>query len=638
MKNSLLMQGFSLKGLTLRNRVVMAPMLSRLCNTDGSVSQQLIDYYVERAKGGAGLIIIEYCYIDQKESKARHGQLGVYHDRLIAGLADLAESIQECGAKAVLQICHAGRSSSVKFTGLEPIAPSAIPNYANETPREMIEEEIESTVQAFAEAAYRAKAAGFDGVELHGGHGYLIAQFLSPYTNIRQDRYGQDRGLFGLQVLDRVRSRVGQDYVVGFRISGDEFMQGGLTAEDAQEFSVRLERHGVDYIHVSGGSAETGQNIVIPVYLPQGHLLHLAQGIKQKVHVPVIAVGAIHDPGLAEEALQSGKADLIAMGRALISDPALPDKVRADRLDDIRPCLRCNEGCRSRMMEDKTQRCAVNAEVGRERLLRIRPASNPKRVCVIGGGPAGLEAARTLSLRGHQVTLLEQKDRLGGLLLYASVPEFKSEMRRFLEYLIRQVNVLKVDVRCRCRATIDMVNELRPDAVVLAAGSQPLLPQIPGVDQPFVTSALDLLSGSSQPGRRVLIAGGAAMGCEIAAHLAGQGREVTLLEMRGEVGLDLEPRARIALLSLLKQGGVEILKGWKLEKIGDGEVVAVDGNQNRQTIKGDTLVLATGFTPNQDLIQPLKEHFSEIHVIGDCLKPRKIYQAIHEGAYAGRAI
>ena len=380
MKNSLLMQGFSLKGLTLRNRVVMAPMLSRLCNTDGSVSQQLIDYYVERAKGGAGLIIIEYCYIDQKESKARHGQLGVYHDRLIAGLAELAESIQECGAKAVLQICHAGRSSSVKFTGLEPIAPSAIPNYANETPWEMSEEEIESTVQAFAEAAYRAKAAGFDGVELHGGHGYLIAQFLSPYTNIRQDRYGQDRGLFGLQVLDRVRSRVGQDYVVGFRISGTNYA-GRADREDAQEFSVRLERHGVDYIHVSGGSAETGQNIVIPVYLPQGHLLHLAQGIKQKVHVPVIAVGAIHDPGLAEEALQSGKADLIAMGRALISDPALPDKVRADRLDDIRPCLRCNEGCRSRMMEDKTQRCAVNAEVGRERLLRIRPASNPARLC-----------------------------------------------------------------------------------------------------------------------------------------------------------------------------------------------------------------------------------------------------------------
>ncbi|MCK9265121.1 MAG: FAD-dependent oxidoreductase [Deltaproteobacteria bacterium] len=640
MNNSLLMQGFSLKGLWLRNRIAMAPMLSRLCNTDGSVSQKLIDYYVERAKGGAGLIIVEYCYIDQNESKARHGQLGVYHDRFIAGLAELAEAIQECGAKTILQICHAGRSSSAKFTGLKPIAPSAIPNYANEKPREMSEEEIESIVQAFAEAAYRARAAGFDGVEIHGGHGYLIAQFLSPYTNIRQDRYGHDRGLFGLQVLDRVRSRVGRDYVVGYRISGDEFMQGGLTAEDAQEFSVRLERQGVDYIHVSGGSAETGQDIVIPVYFSQGHLLHLAQGIKQKVHVPVIAVGAIHDTRLAEDALQSGKADLIAMGRALIADPALPDKIRTGRLDDICPCLRCNEGCRSRMMEDKAQRCAVNAEAGRERLMRIRPASKSKRVCIIGGGPAGLEAARTLSLRGHRVTLLEQKDRLGGLLRYASVPEFKSEMRRFLEYLIRQVNALKVDVRYRCRATIDMVKEMRPDAVVLATGSQPLIPQIPGVDQPFVTSALDLLSGNLQPGKRVLIAGGAAMGCEIAAHLAGQGREreVILLEMRSEIALDLEPRARIALISLLKQGKVEILKGWKLEQIGDGEVAVLDGGQNRKTIKGDALILATGFTPDQDLIQPLMENFSEIHVIGDCLKPRKIYQAIHEGAYAGRAI
>ncbi len=638
MKNSLLMQEFSLGGLSLRNRIVMAPMLSRLCNTDGSVSQKLIDYYVERAKGGAGLIIVEYCYIDQKESKARHGQMGAYHDRLIAGLAELAESIQECGARTILQICHAGRSSSEKFTGLKPIAPSAIPNYANEKPREMSEEEIESTVQAFADAAYRARAAGFDGVELHGGHGYLIAQFLSPYTNTRQDRYGQDRSLFGLQVLDRVRSKVGQDYVVGYRISGDEFMQGGLTAQDAQEFSVRLERQGIDYIHVSGGSAETGQNIVIPVYFPQGHLLHLAQGIKQKVHVPVIAVGAIHEPRLAEDALLSGKADLIAMGRALITDPALPEKIRTDRLDDICPCLRCNEGCRNRMMEDKAQRCAVNAEVGRERLMIIRPAAKPKRVCIIGGGPAGLEAARTLSLRGHRVTLFEQQERLGGLLRYASVPDFKSEMRHFLEYLIRQVDALKVDIRYRCCATIDMVKEMMPDAVVLATGSRPLLPRIPGVDRPFVTSALDLLSGSSQPGRKVLIAGGAAMGCEIAAHLAGQGREVTLLEMRSEIALDLEPRARMALLSLLKRGKVEVLEGWKLEKIDNGGVVVADEDQNRKMIEGDTLILATGFTPNQDLIKPLRERFSEIHIIGDCLKPRKIYQAIHEGSYAGRAI
>lgn len=638
MNSSLLIKPFSLGQLQLRNRLVMAPMLSRLCHSDGSVSQKLIDYYVERAKGGAGLIIIEYCHIDKKESKARNGQLGIYDDKFIPGLADLAESIQEYGAKVILQICHAGRNTSSKIIGCQPIAPSAMLNSYKEMAREMSLDEIESTTKAFVDAAYRAKTSGFDGVELHGGHGYLIAQFLSPYTNVRQDRYGKDRGLFGLQILDRVRSRVSQDYLVGYRISGDEFMQGGLTIEEAKEFSRRLEKQGIDYIHVSGGGAETGQNIVIPVYFPQGHLLHLAEGIKQEVAIPVIAVGAIHDPRLAEDALQKKKADLIAMGRALIADPELPNKIKMGHLDDICPCVRCNEGCRSRMMEDKTQRCAVNAEVGRERWMKIRKAFKTKHVCVIGGGPAGLEAARVLSLRGHRVTLLEKENSLGGLLRFASVPEFKAEMRNFMKYLIKQVNTLKVEVHYGRSATIDLVKETEPDAVIVATGSSPHLPQIVGIERPCVMNAPDLLSGKSETGESVLVMGGAAMGCEIAAHLASQNKKVTLIEMRDDIAMDLEPRARWALLSLLNQGGVEIMKGWKLEKIEDGEVFVVDSNRNRKSIKGESVILALGFISNQSLNQAMMENFDEVHIIGDCIKPRKIYQAIHEGAFVGRAI
>ena len=638
MKNSLLMQPFSLGKLQLRNRIVMAPMLSRLCEPDGIVSSKLIDYYVERAKGGVGLIIVEYCYIDKKESKASQGQLGVYDDQLIAGLAELAESIQEYGAKVILQICHAGRSTSAKVMGRQPIAPSAMPSYTGEMAREMTLDEIEATIQAFADAAYRAKAAGFNGVEIHGTHGYLLAQFLSPYTNLRSDLYGKDRGLFGQQTLDRVRSRVGQDYLVGYRISADEFIQGGITLGEAKDFSKRLEKQGIDYLHVSGGLAETGQNIVIPVYLPQGHLLHLAEGIKEGVSIPVIAVGAIHDPQLAEDALQKKKADLIAMGRALIADPHLPDKIKAGQSATIRPCLRCNEGCRSRMVEGKTQRCAVNAEVGREQRMKIRPATKAKHVCVVGGGPAGLEAVRVLSLRGHRVTLFEKENKLGGLLRYASVPEFKSELRNFMEYLIDQVNQLRVDVRYGCSATLDLVKEVKPDAVILAAGSSPRLPKIPGITKSFVVNALDLLSGKSKTGKRVLVIGGSAMGSEIAAYLAGQNRKVTLIEMLDEIAPDLEPRSRFALHSLLNQRGVEILKGWKLEKIEDGVAFLVDGNLNRRVIKGDSVVLALGLISNRELDQELKENFSEVHVIGDCLEPRKIYQAIHEGAFAGRAI
>ena len=281
MNFKLLLKPFQLKNLALRNRIVMAPMLSRLCDPDGIVSQKLIDYYAERAKGAAGLIIVEYCYIDEKESKANQGQLGVYSDQLIAGLGDLAEAIQEWGAKAILQICHSGRSSSAKYMGHQPIAPSAMPSYKGEMAREMTLEDIKAVIESFAESALRAKTAGFDGVELHGAHGYLLAQFLSPYTNLRPDAYGKDRGLFALQTLERVRAKVGPDYLVGYRMSGEEFVKGGVTLEETQVFARRLAENGIDYLHVSGGTIEVAENFVIPMYFPQGHLLHLARDMGQ---------------------------------------------------------------------------------------------------------------------------------------------------------------------------------------------------------------------------------------------------------------------------------------------------------------------------------------------------------------------
>jgi len=633
-----LMQSFQMKNLVLRNRVVMAPMLSRLCDPDGIVSQKLIDYYAERAKGGAGLIIVEYCYIDEKESKANQGQLGAYSDQLIAGLGDLAEAIQEWGAKAILQICHAGRSTSARFMGRQPMAPSAMPGYTGEMAREMTLEEIESVMESFAQAARRAKTAGFDGVELHGAHGYLMAQFLSPYTNRRTDIYGKDRGLFALQTLERIRARVGPDYVVGYRMSGEEFIEGGITLEETRACARRLEERGIDYLHVSGGIIEVGEHFVIPMYFPKGYLLHLAEGIKQAVKIPVVAVGAIHDPSLAEESLKKKRADLIAMGRALIADPELPGKIQSRRPEDIRTCLRCNEGCSSRIRQGKTQRCAVNAEVGRERTLRIHPASESKQVVVIGGGPAGMEAARVLALRRHKVTLIEKENELGGLLRYASVPGFKEGLRGFLQYLKIQVKKTGVEVLKGRRATLDLVKELNPDAVVLAAGSTMPVPEIPGVQKSFAASALDLLSGKFQPGDRVLVAGGAAMGCEIAAHLASLGKKVVVVEMMGGLALDLENRSRAALLHLLKERGVSTFLNWRLERIEDGRVLLSDRNGNRKEVGTDSVILALGLKPNQDLLEPLRKSYPEVQVIGDCREPRKIYQAVHEGAFVGRTI
>ncbi len=616
----------------------MAPMLSRLCDPNGIVSQKLIDYYAERAKGGVGLIIVEYCYIDEKESKAHPAQLGVYSDQLIAGLGDLTEAIQEWGAKAILQICHAGRSTSAKTMGRQPIAPSAMASFTGEMAREMTFEEIEATIESFAEAARRAKTAGFDGVELHGTHGYLMAQFLSPYTNRRTDKYGRDRGLFALETLDRVRSRVGNDYLVGYRVSGEEFVEGGLTLKETKAFAKRLEERAIDYLHVSAGIPEAGQYSIMPMYLPRGHLLPLAEGIKSAVTVPVMAVGALHDPALAEETLQKNRADLIVMGRALIADPQLPQKIQSGQAENIRTCLRCNEGCSSRIRENKTQRCAINAEIGRERQMRIHPVSKAKQVCVIGGGPAGMEAARILALRRHRVTLIEKEKDLGGLLRYATVPDFKAELRSFLEYLKTQVVKLGVEIRMNHRASPEFIKELKPDSVVLAAGSTVRVPDISGAGKPFVSTFRELLSGEFQAGQRVVVAGGAAMGCEIAAHLASVGKKVTLVEMVGELAVDLEMRARLTLLQLLKERGVKILTNWKLEKIDNGYVLLIGRDWKRQEVAADSVILALGLTPNQELIKPLRESFSDLYVIGDCVEPRKIYQAIHEGAFAGRVI
>ena len=635
----LLVEPFRLKNLNLRNRIVMAPMLSRLSYPNGIVSQRLIDYYAERAKGGVGLIIVEYAYIDQKESKAHQGQLGAYDDQLIPGLGDLAEAINEWGAKVIFQICHAGRCTSREYTGRQPIAPSAMPSPLGEVAREMAIEEIEAARESFGEAARRAKTAGFDGVELHGAHGYLMAQFLSPYTNRRTDKYGRDRGLFALETLDYIRSKVGNDYVVGYRMSAEEFIEGGATLKKTKAFAKRMEERGIDYLHISAGIIETGHNYVIPMYLPKGHLLQLAEKIKSVVNIPVIAVGAIHDPALAEGALKKKQADLIAMGRALIADPDIPNKIRSKRLEDIRTCLRCNDGCASRVASNKTQRCAINAEVGREREMKIHTVSRARHVCIIGGGPAGMEAARILALRKQRVTLIEKEKELGGLLRYAAVPDFKEELRSFLKYLKTQVNKLGVKILLNQQATLEFVNELRPDTVVLAAGSTIFVPTIPGVHSPFVSTALELLAGKRQTGEKVLVAGGGAMGCEIAAYLAFQRKKVTLVEMLGDLALDVvELRARRTLLQLLKEGGVKTLTNWKLERIDKGTVHLADRNWNSREVATDSVVLAFGLKPKQELLNPLKQNFEAFFAIGDCVEPRKIYQAVHEGAFVGRAI
>lgn len=634
-----LFEPFQLKKVNLRNRIVMPPMASRLALPDGIVSETLINYYEERAKGGVGLIIVEFSYIDDKASRAFPGQLGIYNEKLIPLLNELVERIKAHGSKIALQINHAGRSTSRTIIGRKPLAPSALTvARGDEMTKELSIEEIEEIIEAYGEAARRTKAAGFDLVEIHGAHGYLICQFLSPLVNRRTDKYGSDRVIFALEVVKRVREKVGEDFPIGFRISGDEYVDGGITLELSKYYAKRLAEAGVDYIHVSGGTTVTVDKFISPMYYPPGGLVYLAEEIKKVVSIPIITVGSIYDPLFAEKVLQEGKADLVSMGRALIADPELPKKAAEGRMEDIRPCIRCNQGCFSRLREFKTQRCTANALVGREKRLEIIPASGVKKVLVVGGGPAGMESARVAAMRGHKVILFEKENELGGQLRIASIPHFKRDIKRLIEYLYTQIKKLDVAIELGKEMNLDLIRTIEPDVVIVATGATAFVPDIPGISKSFVQTATDILTGTKQSGKNTVVAGGGMVGCETAIYLAESGKNVTMIEMLGEIGIDLEPTSKIAVSKMLNENGVKIITNVKLKEIRDENIVIIDKNWVERSIETETLVIALGSIPNRILIDELKGKNMKFYAIGDCVEPRKSINAIDEGFRIGREI
>lgn len=635
-----LLEPIKIGKLELRNRIVMPPMSTRFATPDGVVTRRMVDYYVERAKGGVGLIIVEYAYIDTEASRGGFCQLGVYSDDLIAGLNWLAEAVKAHGSKIALQICHSGRQTTPAITGRQPVAPSAIPykrlgGAHTLTPRELTTEEIEGIIESFGEAARRAKVAGFDAVELHGAHGYLLGQFLSSYTNKRTDKYGGDpegRSTFALEVVKRVRKKVGTDFLIGYRMSADEYVNGGLTLKDTRKFAKMLGGSGVNYIHVSVGIHETICKTIQPMYLPRGYNVHLAEGIKHAVNIPVVAVGSI-DPELGENILEEGKADLVAMGRGLIADPELPKKLVEGRMENIRPCIREIDGCLGRIREGKMMSCAVNPAVGKEEEYRLRPAEKGKKVVVVGGGAAGLEAAIVARLRGHDVTLYEKEDKLGGHLVEASVPQFKDDLRGLMRFYFAQLKKTGVKVQLKTEVTPELIMEVEPDVLILAVGSIPIISDIPGVTKPAVVTAIDVLLGKTEVGEEVAVVGGGLIGCETALYLATEkGKTVTILEMLDEIAIEVEPTvAKVILLKKLTEANVRVLTGIKLDKITDEGIIGIDKEGKGHTVKADNVVLALGLKPREEVVRALKGLVPETYAVGDCVEPRKIMDAIHEG-------
>jgi len=620
-----------------KNRMIMAPMETRLSNPDGSSTREMAAYYAARAKGGVAAIVVENTFVDSKASRSSLVSSGLHNDHMIASKYLVAEAIKENGAVAILQLSHGGRQANAGATGLPAVAPSAVAcKVVQREPHPLTLEEIHEIEDAFVAAALRAKRAGFDGVEIHGAHGYLISSFLSPYTNKRTDEYGgslENRGRFPRVIARRIREAVGPDYIVGYRISGAEFVDGGLTIEEACAFARTIEDT-VDYIHVSAGNYETMAAWMIPpFYIPPAPIVDLAARMKQAVRIPVITVGAL-DAELGEQALAEGKADLVAYGRALIADPELPNKIATGRVDEIRPCCRGNEGCISLFFAGAPIRCEVNPLCGRETEIRLEKVEQPRNVVIAGGGIAGLEAARVATEIGHRVTLLEQSDRLGGHYIEGSEPDFKRESRRLLDWEIRAVGKSGARVLTNTPATPAAIASYHPDVLIVAVGSDYARPSIAGIDKAVLPDAA--LMQPERVGRRVIVVGGGMVGSETALSLAGKGKQVTIVEMLPDICQEDEPLSQVAVKAKLAERGVKIVTNCRVTEVLDDGVRATDAGGNSLHLSADTTVVALGLQARH--APELENLAAQTFHIGDCVDARKIFNGFHEAWHAVMSI
>ena len=633
-KFEILFSPFTIKSLVLKNRLVMPPMGTSYATSFGAVTPRFISYHCERAAGGVGINIVEFTSVEPQGTLNPH-MLGIWDDSQVPGLKSLAEAVHQAGGKIGIQIGHAGRRArSSIHGGRRPWAPSPIPELGGETPYEISQSQIDYLQECFKNAAQRAKQAGFDAIELHAAHGYLIHQFLSPLSNNRSDRYGgglENRSRFALETLARIREGVGNEFPIFCRISGDEFVEGGSSLAEAKLFAKFLEKGGADVIDVSAGVLESAERTVPPMAMEHGCNVGLAEEIKRHISLPVICVGRIKTPEEAELILQKKSADLIAMGRALIADPELPRKARAG--GDIRPCIGCNQGCIDRLYNGLAITCLVNARVGREfQIPSLGKAPISKKIAVIGGGPAGLEFARVASERGHRVTLYEKEKELGGRFRIASIPPKRTEINEFVEYLIRSIRSLGVKTEMGVSIQPeDLAQREDFDEVVVAIGGVPI--RFPMPETPLnVLFAEDVLQKKTHLGAKVVVIGGGMVGCETAEWIAEKGRQVTLLEQLPEISGDMESRTRKLMLARLNSNRVEILCNVVVERVGKDRVIYRQGGLRFEIDEVDHIVLALGYRANS---LTLRVESQRVHRIGDCLQPRKALEAVHEGFLLG---
>ncbi|WED24448.1 FAD-dependent oxidoreductase [Vibrio sp. JC009] len=636
MKHWKLMEPIQIGHKTLRNRIVMPPIETRLSNPDGSSPQVMADHYEARAKGGAGMIVVESTFVDDKASRASLASSKLSSGHHIAGKFLISQAIKENGAVAIIQINHGGRQSGAEANDYPARAPSDVAcKVMQRDPEPLSVEEIIEIEDAFADAALRAKMAGFDGVEVHGAHGYLIMNFLSPYTNKRTDEYGgteEKRATFARNIIKKIRAKTGDNFIVGYRISGAEFVDGGLTIEHTTNF-VKSVQEDIDYIHVSAGSYESmATHLITSLYVPNAPIVELAAAMKKAVDIPVITVGALNAE-LGEKALQENKADLVSFGRALIADPEIPVKIIEDRMEDIKPCMRGHEGCVSLFFRGCPIRCEINPQVGRDKAYAVKQVLHPRNVVVVGGGMAGMEAARLADEMGHKVTLFEKSDRFGGRFLEATEPSFKQEGRGVLEWCKTQIGKSNVDVRMNQEVTPEILKEMNPDAVIVATGSDYIRLPIDGIEK--AVSPDKILFDVNKAKDSVAIIGGGLIGSETALHVAESNKKVGIFEMREDIAMEDDPLSQITLKNRLAANEVDIATNARVTKILDDGVI-FSRNGVEEKYEAETVVFATGLAPVPST--QFEGIASQVFKIGDAVQGRKIFECFHEAWNAVRDI
>lgn len=632
---------------TVKNRIFMPPLSTNLADK-GYVTDELVEHYKARAKGGVGLFVTEvvtveptYCYLP--------GDMCIYDDSFIPGWKKLADGVHEYGAKILPQLFHPAHVAFPLPGTPQLIAPSNVgPYYAKAAPRAVTKEELKVIIRQFGEAAKRAQIAGADGVEIHAAHAHgLLGGFLSPLYNKRTDEYGGDidhRLRLTLEVIEEVRRVCGKNFIIDVRISGSEYTDGGLNLNDMIYVAKQLEKAGVDFLHVSGGTTiARGSSIPAPG-TPMGSHAAAAAEIKKYVSIPVATVGRITEPWIAEELIANGKADICMIGRANLCDPEFANKVAAEKADDIRPCIGCLR-CLNGIMFGKRVACTVNPSFELENEDTLAPAAEKKNVLVIGSGPAGMEAAFVAAKRGHHVVLCEKEAELGGLMRIAAVPIAKQDLTRLIQYMARRLEGAGVEVRLNCTVDKAMLEgEFKGWEVIAGAGAQPIVvPAFTGFKQ-WMT-ADDVLAGRAFPGRKIVVIGGGSVGCETADYLAPlvndlypRNREITLLEMAPGVMASESGPGRSLLVQRMMAKGVQMICGAKVEKVDESSIWYTRDGQQHCIADADTLVLAMGYKADPALEEMLKAAGASYHLIGDADKVGTIKDAIGAGYETAKAL